>query len=250
MSLIESYDESDEIVKPEIFTEATKKLPDIAIVCFKKELINEIKKRKDFEIYSSINVCGDLIDIYKTILGKKEIIVYKTLFGGPATVAIMEETRARGVKKFIIFGSCGELTSNLKKGAFIIPTKAYRDEGTSYHYIPSTDFIDVKTYEKLVEIFKKNHLKYELTKTWTTDAVYKETVNKTKKRVNLGCKVVEMECASIMAMANARDIEAYQFLYTDDTLDGGNWDMRTLKEDRTYILKECLEIALKIAKEI
>lgn len=81
MSLIESYDESDEIVKPEIFTEATKKLPDIAIVCFKKELINEIKKRKDFEIYSSINVCGDSIDIYKTILGKKEIIVYKTLFG-------------------------------------------------------------------------------------------------------------------------------------------------------------------------
>ncbi len=250
MSLIESYDESKEIVKPEIFVGNAKKLPAIAIVCFKKELIDEIEQRDDFEEYSYINVCGDIIKIYKTAIDRKEVILYKTLMGGSAAVSMMEEMRCRGVEKFIFFGSCGQLTADLKKEAFIIPTKAYRDEGTSYHYIPLSDFVDIETYKKLVTIFDKNNIKYELTRTWTTDAVYKETEKKAENRINLGCKVVEMECASIMAVAKSRKIEVYQFLYIDDTLDGGIWDLRTLKEDRTDILEQCLEIALNIAKEI
>ena len=250
MSLMESYDESEEIVKPEIFVGNARKLPDIAIVCFKKELIDDIEQRDEFEEYSFIDVCGDIIKIYKTIVNGKEVVLYKTLMGGAAAVSIMEEMRCRGVKKFIFFGSCGELTSDLKKGSFIIPTKAYRDEGTSYHYIPASDFINIETYKKLANIFDKNNIKYELTGTWTTDAVYKETINKVKNRINLGCKVVEMECASIMAAAKSRKIEVYQFFYSDDTLDGGVWNLRTLKEDRTVILKKCLEIALNIVKEI
>lgn len=250
MSLIDSYDESEEVVKAEIFTKGQKSLPKTAIVCFKKELIDAIKNEEEFEEYSEINVCGEEIKIYKTKIGNVNVILYRTLIGGPATTTMMEEIHARGVENFIFFGSCGELTSNLKKGAFIIPTEAYRDEGTSYHYMPVSDFVKVKTATKLEEIFKKKNINYELTKTWTTDALYKETKNKVKKRIESGCKVVEMECASIMAVANARNINAYQFLYSDDTLAGETWDIRTLKDDRSLILKECLKIAIEIVKEI
>lgn len=59
-----------------------------------------------------------------------------------------------------------------------------------------------------------------------------------------------MECASIMAVANSRNINAYQFLYSDDTLAGESWNIRTLKEDRSFILKECLKISIEIVKEI
>ena len=68
--------------------------------------------------------------------------------------------------------------------------------------------------------------------------------------MNFGCKVVEMECASIMAVAEARNIEAYQFLYTEDTLHGKEWNIRNLADDRTGFLEKCLEISLEIAKEI
>lgn len=250
MSIINSYDESEEVVKAELITKGQKRLPKTAIACFKKELMDYVKNREDFEEYSEIPVCGDNMKIYKTKIGNEDVILYRTLVGGPATTTMMEELHSRGVENFIFFGSCGELTSDLKKGAFIIPTEAYRDEGTSYHYIPPLDFIKVRTAEKLAEIFEKNNIKYELTKTWTTDALYKETRNKAIDRVEKGCKVVEMECASIMAVAEARNINAYQFLYSDDTLVGEEWDIRTLIDDRTAILKECLKIALKIAKEI
>ncbi len=250
MNLIDSYDESEEIVKAKMIVESQKKLPDTAIVCFKKELIDIVEKDKNFEEYSDIPECGDKIKIYKTTSENKDIILYKTILGGPATAAMIEEMHARGVNNFIFFGSCGELISSLKKGAFIIPTEAYRDEGTSYHYIPASDFIEVKSSKKLEEIFKSLNVNYELAKVWTTDAIFKETKDKTQKRVESGCKIVDMECASIMAVAQNRNINAYQFFYTDDNLDDGSWDIRTLIEDRSSMLSECLKIAIEIAKKI
>lgn len=250
MSLIDSYDESEEFVKAEILTRGQKRLPKTAIVCFKKELIDIVKNKEEFEEYSEVSVCGEDIKIYKTQIGKESVILYRTLIGGPATASMMEEIHARGVDNFIFFGSCGELISDMKKGAFIIPTEAYRDEGTSYHYMPASDFVKVETASQLEEIFKKKNISYELAKTWTTDALYKETKNKIKRRIESGCKVVEMECASIMAVANSRKINAYQFLYSDDTLAGEAWDVRTLIDDRSYILEECLRIATEIVKEI
>ena len=59
-----------------------------------------------------------------------------------------------------------------------------------------------------------------------------------------------MECASIMAVAKARNLEAYQFLYSDDTLAEKKWDLKTLAENRSPILNECLDIAFKIVKEM
>jgi hypothetical protein len=59
-----------------------------------------------------------------------------------------------------------------------------------------------------------------------------------------------MKCASIMAAAKSIGFKAYQFLYTDDTLESEKCDMKSLKEDRNFKLKECLNIALKIAKHI
>ena len=175
MSLLESYDESDEIVKAEAFAKDLKKLPPIAIVCFKKELMNIVKEDSSFTEYSSVVICGDVMPIYSNNINGKEFIIYRTPFGAPATVSIMEEMIARGVKKFIFFGSCGVLDENIAHGAFVIPNRAYRDEGTSYHYLPASDYIDVDTAIELSKIFDIHNIKYEITGTWTTDAVYKET---------------------------------------------------------------------------
>ena len=250
MSIIEAYDESDEIVKAEIFTKDMMKLPEIAIVVFKTEIIDFIKESPNFEEFSYTLVAGEKIKLYKTTYDGKEVVVYRTLIGAPATVSMMEELIARGVKKFIIFGSCGQLTNNIPKGAFIIPTEAYRDEGTSYHYAPASEFIKVETADNLAGIFEKSHIKYFKTKTWTTDALYRETVNKAKNMAENGCDVVEMECASIMAMSKLRNIDSYQFLYCDDTLASEEWNMRTMQDDRTPILTECLKIALVVASKI
>lgn len=248
MSIIDSYDVSEEIVKADIFTKDLKRLPNTAIVCFKKELMDVISDSKLFEEYSSITVCGDEMKIYKVC--EKEIIIYRTIMGAPATCMMMEEMHSRGVNRFIFFGSCGTLCEHIENGAFIIPTMAYRDEGTSYHYMPADDFIEIETAKELSEIFEKKRIKYINTKTWTTDALYRETKELAKKRLQEGCKVVDMECSAIMALSKARNIKSYLFLYSEDTLASEEWDIKQLKEDRTFLLRECLKIALEVADEI
>ena len=47
---------------------------------------------------------------------------------------------------------------------------------------------------------------YELTKTWTTDAFYRETPGKVRKYRAEGCLAVEMEAAAFMAVARFRGV--------------------------------------------
>ena len=76
----------------------------------------------------------------------------------------------------------------------MIPTEAYRDEGTSYHYIESADYI--KKLSIVAEFFESKKLPYILGKTWTTDSFYRETEGNIEKRKKDGCISVEMECSA------------------------------------------------------
>ena len=249
MGIVDFYDDSEEIIKPEDTIKDKSRLPEIAIATFKQDLIDEISKDDNWK-ECGFYEAGSHFPIYKTVHHNQEVVLFRMMMGAPTAIASMEELRARGVKKFIIFGSCGTLSKEIDSSAFILPEAAYRDEGTSYHYLPASEFIEVSTVDKLSEIFEEMNLKHLKTKVWTIDALYKETVNKMKSRKEKGCLAVDMECSAIMAFAKARGVEAYQFLYTDDTLDSVKWDKRTLLDDRTEFLKICLEIALKIADRI
>ena len=154
-------------------------------------------------------------------------------------------------KKILIYGSCGTLYKDILKGHFVIPTAAYRDEGVSYHYIPSSDFIEIPTSNELASIFKELDIPYVKGKTWTTDALYRETRGNMEKRKKDGCIVVEMECASIMSVGIFRNIPIYQFLYGDDTLDGTKWDRRKLKESEKELMeKKIINIGFEVAYKI
>lgn len=249
MGIIDFYDDSDEIIKAIDMARDKSSLPEIAIVTFKQDLIDEVANDESWKKCGFMEA-GSIIPIYKTINNNKDIIIYRTLMGAPMAAAAMEELIARGVKKFIFFGSCGTLSNEINSSAFILPEAAYRDEGTSYHYLPASEFVEVSTVNNLSKIFDEMNIKYLRTKVWTIDALFKETVNKMKNRKEKGCLAVDMECSAIMSVAKSRGVEAYQFLYTDDTLDSVKWDARTLLDDRTSILKVCLEIALKIADKI
>ena len=48
--------------------------------------------------------------------------------------AKFEELFALGIESIVVFGTCGVLDSSIKDCAILLPTLAYRDEGTSFHY--------------------------------------------------------------------------------------------------------------------
>lgn len=158
-----------------------------------------------------------------------------------------------GSKCLILLGNCGILDKSIKDCGIIIPTKAIRDEGCSYHYAPASDTIDVN--HKYVDLFKavldELHYPYVEGITWTTDACYRETGDKVRRRKEQGAVCVEMECAGMQALCDFRETDFFQFFYAGDNLDHSSWQPRSLSgdvrlDDKSKIALLAFELGFKI----
>ena len=120
----------------------------------------------------------------------------KTMVGAPITVGLAEDSLEElDCTKYVIFGGAGCLNKEIAHGKVMVPTAAYRDEGTSYHYMPASDYVDIPNHTAVAECMKANGIPYVLGKTRTTDSFYRETLNNFEKRKADGCISVEMEGA-------------------------------------------------------
>ena len=87
--------------------------------------------------------------------------------------------------------------------------------------------------------------------TWTTDAPYRETVDKVRRRKAQGAICVEMECAGMQAVADFRGVDFFQFFYAGDNLDHSQWQPRSLSghvrlDDKSKIALLAFELAAKL----
>lgn len=248
MSIVNSFDnETEEIIKPSDCIEKIDGFPKTVVVTFSKKISDALLSLNDNEKISGIASCYDETPIYKTDYKSKKLAVYKSMIGGPAAAAMLEEVIAKGGRKFLFFGSCGTLDKGISAGRLIVPTAAYRDEGTSYHYIEESDYIEIKTAKKLSDILSTIGVPNLPAKTWTTDAFYRETRKNMLLRKEEGCLTVEMECASLAAVCRFRNVEFYQFLYTEDNLDSVLWEQRTIGKLTDGDSEKYLTIALEAA---
>lgn len=250
MSIEQAFDDkSKEVISPNSMIEKLENPPQIAVVTFRQIIVDTLLKNYEAKIITYY-LSGDSIPVYEINYKGTRIAFYKTVIGAPSTVGVLEELHAMGIKNFLFYGECGCLSKNILEHNIIIPTEAYRDEGTSYHYMGKSDYVEIDTYKKLEEIFKYLNIPYTLGKTWTTDALYRETRNNIQKRKEEGCICVDMECSAIMAVAKFRGIKAYQFFYAADNLDANEWDRRVLGLTDEEQRLNLLNIALEVAKNI
>ena len=161
-----------------------------------------------------------------------------------------------GVKKFIVFGNCGVLDSSIDDCAVIIPNKALRDEGTSFHYMAPSRSIELnkKYINEFKEVLSELGFDYVEGATWTTDAFYRETREKVSKRREEGAITVEMEASALQAVCDFRGCELFIFFYAGDSLAGEEWDKRSLSGDikldeKSRIAYLALELGCKISKD-
>lgn len=251
MSLFDSYDPARKaVLNPCDAVQPVEGFPETVVITFQPSLIDTMAAWEGSEILGHLPVFFQ-IPIHRVQYSGREMAVYQTLLGGAVSAAMLEEVIARGGRKFILFGSCGSLSRELPEGHLIVPTAAYRDEGVSYHYLPAgEDYIDLSTADRTAAVLSELKLPFVKGRTWTTDALYRETRRNVERRKAEGCVAVDMECASMAAVCRFRGVEFYQFLYTEDNLDGVSWDpglMGKLPQDaKEGYLKIALELALRI----
>ena len=245
-----SFDPSEAILNPSHFATPIDNFPETVIVIFDSRIRDTFLQKYECEPFSELTFGID--PIYKLSYKNKAFTFFLSPIGAPATVALLEEVLVKGARKILLFGTSGSLDNTHTDGRIVVPTHAYRDEGTSYHYMSAEagDYIQVKTASKMENMLKKMNIPFVAGRTWTTDGLYRETRRNMQARQAAGCITVDMECAAVMAMANFRGVEAYQFLFTADNLDADEWESRMMGELPTDAREQYIRIALELAVKI
>lgn len=245
-AVVDVYD----LVKP------IENFPKVAVSCFAHVTLDRLINELNGKVIAKINVANMKIPIYIASYKGVEVVLFMSYVGAAGCVAVIEEVFAMGAEKLILFGTCGVLDASIEDCSIIIPNKAVRDEGTSFHYAKASDEIEVnkKYIDEFVDILKEFNCHYTIGKVWTTDGIYRETREKVNSRKQAGCVCVDMECSAVAALAEFREKEVFQFFYAADNLDNETWDARSISNESNILEKDriamlAMELARKIAEK-
>lgn len=243
--------QSEEIIK--VWRNENAEQVDACIITFSNEILKYVLEAYECTQIGNLYSSNGANPVYKFSYGDNIFAVYMSYVSAPACVADMEDTLSLiNTKQYIVFGGAGCLNKEIALGKVMVPTAAYRDEGTSYHYAPASDYINVINADLVAEFMKMSGLPYVTGKTWSTDAFHRETRANFEKRKLDGCISVEMECASVQAMCDFRGLDVYYFLTSGDLLDAPEWDARKPKGTKLGTQHDGghFDIALGLAKYI
>ena len=142
---------------------------------------------------------------------------------------------ALGVSTFVACGGAGALVEDLALGHVMVVASALRDEGTSLHYAAPSRIIDADALgvRVLEETLQARGVEYFVGRSWTTDALFRETRGRVLRRIDEHCAMVDMESSAFIAVAKYRGLRFAQLLYAGDTLAGDDWDSRHWDSART-----------------
>ncbi|MEN6482763.1 MAG: nucleoside phosphorylase [Anaerolineaceae bacterium] len=239
------------IIEPGSDEEAPR-LPAPVVLCFFQEIIQELVSEGSLTQISEINSEMGANPLYQIDFAGQAILVFQPGVGAPLSAGFLEEVIAMGGKYFIVCGGCGVLDKKFDAGHPFIIESAIRDEGTSYHYLPPAREVNAspQAVSALEETCRAHRLEYSLTKSWTTDAIYRETDQRRAMRINEGCQIVEMEASALFAVAQFRQVTLGQIVYAGDVVipegwDGRKWNAR--KETRRFLFQLALEAVGRLA---
>ena len=227
------------------------KAPKACVITFFKEVIKKKLELGELEqIGTSYSETVD-IPVYETKYNGCPVGLVGGFVGAAGSAALLEELIASGFEKFIVCGGAGVLRKDIQVGHLVLPCSAVRNEGVSYHYIEPSREIECNpdAIAAIERVLKREKIPYIKAKTWTTDAIFRETEAKIAKRVSEGCVTVEMEAAAFFAVSKFRNVLLGQILYGGDDLSGIEWNSRSWVS-RDMIRANLVDLSLRIATEL
>lgn len=215
------------------------KAPESIIICYDDRILDYVEKNYDVEKHKSF--CGDFWFLKET--NNKVAIFGNFGLGSPMIATRVEELIQFGIKKFISIGEAGTLQKDIKIGEIIVCDKAIRDEGISYHYLKSSKYVNAskKILHSLIYYLQKQKIPFKTGISWTIDAIYRQTKAEIKKFQKEKVLTIDMEVATLFAIAKYRKVEAGAILTISDSFANLKWNPRF--HETTKSLEKIFEIA-------
>ena len=167
--------------------------------------------------------------------------------GSAFAVLVAEELFVSGCQLLLSMTSAGQVLPVQTPPYFIVIERALRDEGTSYHYLPPTDYCAADG--DLVELAKASltstGISVRVGATWTTDAPFRETAEAIATAREAGILAVEMEAAALYAFAEARRRPVLCFAHVTNQMGRVEGDFEKGAADGAHA---SLEVVSRIAR--
>lgn len=214
------------MIEPHKLLRRHERMPEYCVLCFFQEVIAAACAEAEQVLVLRSEMGSN--PVYVIEQDGRRVAVAHPGVGAPLAAGYLEELIALGASKIIACGGAGVLNKELAVGHVVVPVTAIRDEGTSYHYLPPSRDVSASSQaiEAIEQTLQAHHVPYVIGKTWTTDALYRETPGKVAQRRDEGCLTVEMEASAFFAVAKFRGVTFGQILYSGDDLSGDEWDSR------------------------
>ena len=169
--------------------------------------------------------------------------------GAPFAVLIAEELFASGCRLLVSLTSAGQITPAGPTPYFVIIDRALRDEGTSYHYAPPSDFgeADPSLVAMAVAALEARNLQAVVGASWTTDAPFRETAEAIAAARSKGVLAVEMEAAALYTFARAAGAKVLCLAHVTNSMGQQEHDFEKGDADGTADALRVLEAIVQAA---
>lgn len=231
--------------------ETVEPVPQRAVLCFFRDVLDDLLAQGRLVEIGRLNSEIGPNPFYRLDAPAGPVLICHPGVGAPLAAAFLEELIAVGARRFIACGGCGVLRPEIAAGHPVVLRSAVRDEGVSYHYLPPAREVPAspQAVAVLESVLRERGIPYMSGKTWTTDAIYRETAARRELRVAEGCDVVEMEAAAFFAVAQFRGVVFGQVVYGGDLVMPEGWDYRAWNH-RTDDRRLLFEIALEAGSRL
>jgi uridine phosphorylase len=238
------------VIEPANVVEA-RDAPEHGVICFFGDVVKSLTTEQSCRQLRSFRTVLGPLRAYEVQRSGRRVAVFLPGITAPLAAGLTDEMIARGCRKLIACGSAGVLDETLERGCLVVPTRAVRDEGTSYHYAPPSREIEAHpdAVAAIQTTLDEWYVPYVMGKTWTTDAFYRETPGRVRRRKAEGCLAVEMEAAALFALAQFRKVPLGYILWAGDDVSGAQWDSRD-QYDVAMSRERVLELAIEACQRL
>ena len=214
-------------------------VPPAVILGYQQELTDAVEGRADKEV--DIVRSQRLLQITDTV---GYVPVHKVGIGAPVTATVTENVIAGGAEAVAMVGGSACLQRDVGPETAILPTETIRDEGVSYHYLPGDEPVtpDSELVDSLAASLSEEDFETARGRTWTTSAMYRETIPELEHYSEAGVVSLCMETAAIWAVCQYRGVSAATVHEIGDYITPGEWTPET---EATRGLPEMLDPAIE-----
>jgi uridine phosphorylase len=175
-------------------------------------------------------------ELWVTHRGEQDIGIVPFAVGAPYAVLVAEELHASGCGLIVSITSAGRMLPMGDPPYFVLIERAWRDEGTSLHYLPPGEWSHLRPelVSRLDGAFEGFAEPVRFGTSWTTDAPFRETKTAIAMAKRAGVHAVEMEAAALYAYATAYQRDMVCVAHVTNNLAIGGDDFEKGSDDGTH----------------